>query len=185
MQDYPDPVTTITVVRPPIRSLRTAWRRRRCGLGGHRLHTKQRVCCAATYQQNDPTQVRRQAEWHTYEGLVCRLHSTVSEILQRADRARADALYVGPMSTGGADLLHHHRGGKSARRRSRFRGSTPSRSGFAHFEPSTSSQLPRWTTWQLDTADFSSKRERVSWTSPWQAFGRTPRPRGSGEARST
>jgi hypothetical protein len=73
-------------------------------------HMKQRVCCPATYQQNDPAQVRRTAEWHTFEGLAARLHHTLSDILQRADRARAESLYTGPISTAGADLRHHHLG---------------------------------------------------------------------------
>lgn len=73
-------------------------------------HTKQRICCPATYQQNDPTQVRRQAEWHTFGGLAARLHNTLSDILQRNDAPRSASLYVGAVSTAGADLRHHHLG---------------------------------------------------------------------------
>lgn len=77
---------------------------------GSGWHTKQRVCSPATYQQNDPTQVRRQAEWHTFEGLAARLHNSVSDILQRNDATRADSLYTGPVSSATADLRHHHLG---------------------------------------------------------------------------
>lgn len=77
---------------------------------GSGWHTKQRVCSPATYQRNDPTQVRRQAEWHTFEGLAARLHNSVSDILQRNDATRADSLYTGPVSSATADLRHHHLG---------------------------------------------------------------------------
>jgi hypothetical protein len=77
---------------------------------GSGWHTKQRVCCPATYQQNDPTQVRRQAEWHTFEGLAARLHNSVSDILQRNDATRANSLYRGTVSSATADLRHHHLG---------------------------------------------------------------------------
>lgn len=77
---------------------------------GSGWHTKQRVCSPATYQQNDPTLVRRQAEWHTFEGLAARLHNSLSDILQRNDAARAHTLYPGPVSPAAADLRHHHLG---------------------------------------------------------------------------
>lgn len=77
---------------------------------GSGWHTKQRVCSPATYQKSDPTQVRRQAEWHTFEGLAARLHNSVSDILQRSDAERAHSLYTGPVSSASTDLRHHHLG---------------------------------------------------------------------------
>lgn len=77
---------------------------------GSGWHTKQRVCSPATYQQNDPNLVRRQAEWHTFEGLAARLHNSLSDILQRNDAARAHTLYPGPVSPVAVDLRHHHLG---------------------------------------------------------------------------
>lgn len=71
-------------------------------------HTKHRVCAPATYQANDPDNVRRQALWLTYQGLVARLHETHSSILTRADAARAANLYPGaPVATRAAARVHH------------------------------------------------------------------------------
>jgi hypothetical protein len=125
--DYPPDMTDLRQTSAVCRTIQTLARRSRvvlcqCDLYGllgiaagadsigSGWHTKQRVCSPATYQQNDPTQMRRQAEWHTFEGLAARLHNSLSDILQRNDATRADALYSGPVSSAPAELRHHHLG---------------------------------------------------------------------------
>lgn len=71
-------------------------------------HTKQRVCSPATFQINDPDQIRRAATWYTYLGLVARLHSNESRTLTTQNPARARALYSGPISSLGQDIRLHH-----------------------------------------------------------------------------
>jgi len=73
-------------------------------------HTRQRVCAPATFQQNDPDQIRRQAVWLTYEGLVSRLHSQQSDLLVQRARALAERLYRGPVSNVGRAARVHHLG---------------------------------------------------------------------------
>jgi hypothetical protein len=71
-------------------------------------HTKQRLCSPATFQSNDPEQVRRQAKWFTYLGLVARLHNNESQILVAQDAARAASLYSGRVADVGRDMRLHH-----------------------------------------------------------------------------
>jgi hypothetical protein len=71
-------------------------------------HTKQRVACSNTYQQNDPDQIRRQAKWFTYERLAALIHEQQSDILVRSDRPRANRLYRGTTDAAtGARRVHH------------------------------------------------------------------------------
>lgn len=75
---------------------------------GSGWHTKQRVSCPNTYQQNDPDQIRRQAKWFTYERLAALIHEQQNDILSRADRARANRLYTGAIdTTTGGRRIHH------------------------------------------------------------------------------
>lgn len=71
-------------------------------------HTKQRLCSPATFQTNDPEQVRRQAKWFTYLGLVARLHNNESQTLVAQDAARAASLYSGRVTDVGKDMRLHH-----------------------------------------------------------------------------
>lgn len=71
-------------------------------------HTKQRLCSPATFQTNDPDQIRRQAKWFTYLGLVARLHNNESQTLVSQDAARAAALYNGRIVDVGKDIRLHH-----------------------------------------------------------------------------
>jgi hypothetical protein len=77
---------------------------------GSGWHTKQRVSTTSTYQANDPTSVRRQATWFTYEGLMSRLHANESQVLVVQNRTRAESLYAGRVATGGRDIRLHHLG---------------------------------------------------------------------------
>lgn len=75
---------------------------------GSGWHTKQRVACPATYQQNDPDQIRRQAKWFTYERLVALIHEQQNDILVRSDRPKARSLYTGVADAGAGPRRIHH-----------------------------------------------------------------------------
>jgi hypothetical protein len=71
-------------------------------------HGKQRVCAPATFQRNDPENIRRQAVWHTFEALYSRLHTNESTALFRADAALGGRLHAGPLDAGSQARREHH-----------------------------------------------------------------------------
>lgn len=123
--DYPPDLTDVAQAEAVCRTVNSLARRSRvvlchadmaglpavaagAGAVGTGWHTKQRVCAPLTFQRNDPDQIRQQAIWLTYEGLMARLHANESEILSRADAPRARRLYAGdPSPVRAAARVHH------------------------------------------------------------------------------
>lgn len=71
-------------------------------------HGKQRICCPATFQGNNPDEVRRQAVWNTFEALYARLHTNESTALFRADPGLGARLHTGPLDEATAARREHH-----------------------------------------------------------------------------
>ena len=71
-------------------------------------HGKQRICAPATFQRNDPEDIRRQAVWHTFEALYSRLHANESTALFRADAPLGERLHRGPLDGGTQARREHH-----------------------------------------------------------------------------
>ena len=125
LPDFPPDLTEVRVMEAVCRTIDSLSRRSRgsvcpsdlMGLPGVAAgatsigtgwHTKQRVSCPSTYQQNDPDQIRRQAKWFTYERLAALIHEQQNDILLRSDRPRSDRLYRGVADAAtGARRIHH------------------------------------------------------------------------------
>ncbi len=75
---------------------------------GSGWHTKQRVCAPATYQRGDPDQIRRQAQWFTFGGLMTRVHSVDVGVMHNADVPLANRLYPGQVDSRKPNMRLHH-----------------------------------------------------------------------------